>query len=72
MSFLLGQQAVQAKTKSPPVTSNQRWIALAPHVKRHFDTGNKSLKDIAFDLAWADYLQQKKKDDQWKKFEKVI
>jgi hypothetical protein len=43
---------------------NQKWLALAPHVKKHFDTGNKSLKDIAFDLAWADYKNSLKKKDK--------
>lgn len=68
MTFLFGQSAIETKPKvRPPMTNrqqNQKWLALAPHVKKHFDTGNKSLKDIAFDLAWADYKNSLKKKDK--------
>ena len=69
MGFLFGQQAIETKPKSPPITNNQKWKALAPFVKKHFDTGNKTNKEIAADLALAHYYQEKKK---WKKFSEEI
>lgn len=66
MSFLLGQQAIQTKPKvRPPMTNRQqnlKWMVLAPHIKKHFDTGNKTVKEIAADLALADYYNSLKKD----------
>ena len=52
--------------------NNRRWIVLAPFVQKHFDTGNKTLKEIAADLSLAEYYQQKKKDEQWKRFSEEI
>ena len=64
MSFLLGQQAIQTKPKvRPPMTQrqqNQRWMALAPHIKRRFDTGDKTIKEIAADLSLAAYKKSLK------------
>lgn len=68
MSSLIVGNSVETK----PVDNRQRWITLAPFIKRYFDTGNKTLKDIAFDLAWADYLRQEKKDEMWKRFSEEI
>jgi hypothetical protein len=45
---------------------------LAPHIKRHFDTGDKTLKEIAADLSLAEYYQQKKKAEQLKRIIEVI
>ncbi len=60
------------KPKPLSVDKREFWIALAPYVKKHFDTGNKALDEIALDLAYADYLQQKKKDEMWERFSKEI
>ena len=72
MGFLLGifGTGQPAKPKPKPLISssytarqeNEKWIALAPFVKKYFDTGDKSLKDIAADLALADYYNSLKKD----------
>ena len=66
MSFLFGfgQPAIETKPKPLPAPTNQTWIALAPHVKKHFDTGNKTLKEIAADLSLAAYKESLKKKDK--------
>ncbi len=68
MSFLLGQQAIQTKPKvRPPMTQSQqniKWRMLAPHIKKHFDTGDKTVKEIAADLALADYYNSLKNKDK--------
>ena len=38
-----------------PVDNRDRWIVLAPYIKKHFDTGDKTIKEIAFELAYAEY-----------------
>ena len=53
------------------VDNKGKWLALAPFVKRHFKT-DMNVKDIAFELSYADYLQQKKKDDLWRRFSEEI
>ena len=58
--------------QSKEQANNRRWTALAPFVKKHFDTGNKTLDDIAFELSYADYKNEKKKDDMWKRFSEEI
>ncbi len=63
MSFLLGQQVIETKPKSLPVPTNQTWLALAPHVKRHFKT-DMNEKDIAFELAYAHYKNSLKKKNR--------
>lgn len=86
MGFLfgLGPPAIQTEPKAkpmvrPPYTArqeNEKWIFLAPFIKEHFDTGDKSLKDIAADLALAAYRshlkEKKKKDEQWEKLKEGI
>ena len=64
MSFLFRQQAIQTKPKPQPSEKQlkQRWMALAPHIKEHFDTGDKTTKEIAADLALAHYNESLKKD----------
>ena len=63
MSFLFGQPAIETKPKLPSeMQLKQRWVALAPHIKKHFDTGNKTTKEIAADLALAHYNESLKKD----------
>lgn len=41
--------------KPEPVDNMDRWLMLAPHIKEHFDTGDKTLDEIAIMLAWAEY-----------------
>ena len=41
--------------KPEPVDNMDRWLMLAPYVKKHFDTGDKTLDEIAIMLAWAEY-----------------
>jgi len=62
MSFLFGQPAIETKPKPkpPPITSNQKWMALAPHVKRHFKT-DMDIKEIAAELSYAEYKMNKDK-----------
>lgn len=61
MTFLFGfgQPTIETKPKPLPAPTNQTWLALAPHVKKHFKT-DMSEKDIAFELAYADYKNKKK------------
>lgn len=54
------------------VDNRDRWLALAPFVRKHFDTGDKTNKDIAFDLAYANYKIEKKKDKMWRRFSEEI
>ena len=64
MSFLFGQQMIQTKPVKPPMTNrqeNEKWKALAPHVKKHFKT-DLTVKEIAAELAYADYKNSLKKD----------
>lgn len=64
MAFLFGKQAIQTKPKTrPPMTQRQqnlKWMALAPHIKRHFNTGDKTVKEIAADLSLAAYKKSLK------------
>ena len=46
----------------PPVTNNQRWLALAPYIRKHFDTGNKTDDEIAFEMDYAEYLMNEDRD----------
>ena len=64
MSFLFGQPAIETRPKPQPseMQLKQRWVALAPHIKEHFDTGNKTNKEIAADLALAHYNESLNKD----------
>ena len=41
--------------KPEPVDNMDRWLMLAPLIKKHFDTGDKTLDEIAVMLAWAEY-----------------
>ena len=41
--------------KPEPVDNMDRWLMLAPLIKKHFDTGDKTLDEIAIMLAWAEY-----------------
>ena len=41
--------------KPEPVDNRDRWLALAPYIKEHFDTGDKTIDEIAFELAYAEY-----------------
>lgn len=58
--------------QSKEQANNRRWIVLAPFVKKHFDTGNKTLKEIAADLSLAEYYQQEKKDKMFKRIIETI
>lgn len=68
MGFLFGQSAVEPKPKVRPAYTEQQkkdvWRALAPGIKKHFDTGDKTVKEIAADLALADYYNSLKKDEK--------
>ena len=68
----LGGKKTGVTTRPKPIDNKERWIGLAPFVKRHFDTGNKTLKEIAADLSLAEYFQQKKKAEQWERFSEEI
>ena len=46
-------------TEPKPIDNREKWKALAPFVKNHFDTGNKTLEEIAADLSLAEYLSEK-------------
>ena len=48
------------KTKPLSVDNRELWIALAPFVQKHFDKGNKTLKEIAADLSLAEYYNSLK------------
>ena len=65
MGFLFGQPAIETKPKPKPLPTptKQTWLALAPHVKRHFKT-DMSEKDIAFELSYAHYKNSLKKKDK--------
>ncbi len=41
--------------KPEPVDNKDRWIVLAPYIKKHFDTGDMTIEEIAFELAYAEY-----------------
>lgn len=67
MGFLFGQPVIQTEPKArPPMTQRQqnlKWMALAPHVKKHFKL-DKDVKEIAADLslaAYKNYLKDKNK-----------
>lgn len=61
ISLLLTGCSFQDKrviVKPEPVDSRDRWLmwlALAPYVKEHFDTGDKTIEEIAFELVYAEY-----------------
>lgn len=65
MGFLFGQPVVEPKPKIRPAYTEQQknvmWRMLAPHVKKHFKL-DKDVKEIAADLALADYYNSLKKD----------
>ncbi len=42
-------------TKTEPVDNRDRWLVLAPLIKKHFDTGDKTIEEIAFMLSMAEY-----------------
>jgi len=73
MGFLFAnkQEAIKPKPKLPPVSNKQRWMALAPFIKKHYKT-DMTTKEIAAELSYQEYLQQKKKDEMWKRFSKEI
>ncbi len=60
MSFLFGQKAIETKSKPKPIDYNQRWLMLAPHIKKHFKT-DMTTKEIAAELSYQKYLMDKKK-----------
>ena len=41
--------------KPEPVDNKDRWMVLAPYIKEHFDTGDMTIEEIAFELAYAEY-----------------
>lgn len=49
--------------KSKSADNRDRWKALAPFVKNHFDTGNKTLEEISTDLYLAEYLMENTNND---------
>lgn len=81
---VIGCQTVPVVTETEEIVSRelaikqiekqlkQRWMALAPYIKEHFDTGNKTTKEIAADLALAEYYQQKKEDVMLREIVEVI
>jgi len=74
MGFLFGisgsTEPIKPKPK-PTIDKKQMWMALAPHIKKRYKT-NMTTKEIAAELHYQDYLQQKKKREQWKRFSKEI
>lgn len=70
MGFLFGQPMTEAKPRPqpPPITSNQKWKALAPMIKKRYKT-DWDVKEIAAELALADYKRNKK---DWKRFSEEI
>lgn len=70
MGFLIAQSAAEArpKRKKPRITSNQKWMALAPIIKKRYKT-HWNVKEIAAELALAEYKKNKK---DWKRFSEEI
>ena len=54
---LAGCRSTAVQTQPAPESTdyNSRWKALAPHIKKHFDTGDKTVEEIAADLSLAAY-----------------
>ncbi len=48
-------QDKRVDTKTEPVDNRDRWLVLAPLIKKHFDTGDKTIEEIAFELSLAEY-----------------
>ncbi len=48
-----GSKTVVVEPK--PVDNRDRWMVLAPLIKEHFDTGDKTIEEIAFMLSMAEY-----------------
>jgi hypothetical protein len=72
-SLILGNKKTDIQTRPrPSIDKKQLWIGLAPFIKKRFDTGDKTLKEIAADLALADYYEQKRKDEEWRRFSEEI
>ena len=72
MGVLFGtKQTVKPKPRPKPVDNKQRWLALAPFIKKRYKT-HMTTKEIAAELSYQEYLQQKKKDEQWKRFSEEI
>lgn len=74
MGFLLGLfgagQPAKPKPKpmiNPPYTTQQeniKYRALAPLVKKYFDTGDKTVEEIAADLSLAAYKKSLRNKDK--------
>jgi len=73
MGILFQRQVAQTKPKPklPPISNKQRWLALAPFIKKRFKT-NMTTKEIAAELSLQEYYQDKKKREQWKRFSEEI
>ena len=70
MGFLFSQPMIEAKPrpKPPPITDKQKWMALAPMIKKRYKT-DFDIKEIAAELSLADYKRKKK---MWEEFKGVI
>jgi len=69
-SLVLGNQQkanVSVKPRYKPVDNKQRWLALAPFIKERYKT-DMTVKEIAAELAYQEYLMERKKDEMWKRF----
>lgn len=51
-----GNKTVVVEPK--PVDNRDRWMVLAPLIKKHFDTGDKTIEEIAFMLSMAEYKME--------------
>jgi len=72
MGFLIAGHTEQAvKPRPKPVDNKQKWLALAPIIKKHYKT-DMTTKEIAAELSLQEYYQQKEKDKKWKQFSEEI
>lgn len=53
--LLLLSCSCSTNIKEQYVNNNIKWMMLAPHIKKHFNI-NKSVEEIAADLAYQEYL----------------
>ena len=69
--FALGGKETEKRIRPKPVDNKQKWLALAPFLKKRFKT-NMTTKEIAAELSYQEYLKQREKDIQWERFSEVI
>ncbi len=71
VSSLFAGKVAPKPVETKPVDNRLKWIALAPLIKRHFQT-DMGVKEIAAELSYQAYLQEKKKREMWQEFSEVI